>query len=100
MRSRIQLSDPWDYATLAEGVEAWGFRTIQACGQLMSRAQVAEAWFREDYEPIVAALSEANEIGDATETEAYMRVVSERYLLMRTHEWDEAVLERLRREKR
>jgi hypothetical protein len=100
MRSRIQLSDPWDYATLAEGVEAWGFRTIQACGQLMSRAQVAEAWFREDYEPIVAALAEANEIGDATETEAYMRVVSERYLLMRTHEWDEAVLERLRREKR
>jgi hypothetical protein len=100
MRSRIQLSDPWDYATLAEGVEAWGFRTIQACGQLMSRAQVAEAWFREDYEPIVAALAEAKEIGDATETEAYMRVVSERYLLMRTHEWDEAVLERLRREKR
>ena len=27
-----------------------------------------------------------------------MRVVAERYFLMRTHEWDEGVLERLRRE--
>src|SRR5207248_8513203 len=28
-RAEIELSDPWDYALLAEGVEAWGFRTIQ-----------------------------------------------------------------------
>ena len=29
-------------------------------------------------------------IGDReTETEAYMRVVAERYFPMRTHEWDE-----------
>ena len=52
-RKRIQLSDPWDYATLAEGVEAWGFRAIQSRGESMSRAEVAEAWFREDYESIV-----------------------------------------------
>ena len=65
----------------------------------MTREQVAEAWFREDYEPIVATLREAGMIGDReTETEAYMRVVAERYFLMRTHEWDERVLERLRRE--
>jgi len=54
---------------------------------------------REDYEPIVATLREAGMIGDReTEAEAYMRVVAERYFLMRTHEWDEGVLERLRRE--
>ena len=33
-RERIQLSDPWDYATLAEGVEAWGFRAIQREGRV------------------------------------------------------------------
>jgi hypothetical protein len=98
-RARIQLSDPWQYGDLAEAVEAWGFRVTQATGQFMTREQVAEAWFREDYEPIVATLREAGMIGDReTETEAYMRVVAERYLLMRTHEWDERVLERLRRE--
>jgi hypothetical protein len=98
-RSKIRLSDPWEYAQLAEAVEAWGFRVMQALGQFMTREQVAEAWFREDYEPIVATLREAGMIGDReTETEAYMRVVAERYILMRTHEWDEGVLERLRRE--
>jgi hypothetical protein len=98
-RARIQLSDPWQYGDLAEAVEAWGFRVTQATGQFMTREQVAEAWFREDYEPIVATLREAGMIGDReTETEAYMRVVAERYFLMRTHEWDERVLERLRRE--
>jgi hypothetical protein len=99
-RERIQLSDPWDYATLAEGVEAWGFRATQCRGDFMTREQVAEAWFREDYEPIVAALPEAELLGEGTETEAYMRVVSERYRLMRTHDWDERVLERVARELR
>jgi hypothetical protein len=97
-RARIQLSDLWDYAQLAEGVEAWGLRVMQALGQFMTRQQVAEKWFHEDYEPVVEALREAGMIGDETETEAYMRVVAERYRLMRTHEWDEGVLEQLRRE--
>src|SRR4051812_5348223 len=29
-RKRIELSDEWRYAGLAEGVEAWGFRVMQA----------------------------------------------------------------------
>jgi hypothetical protein len=99
-RRRIQLSDPWDYAKLAEGVEAWGFRAMQARREFMTREEVAEAWFREDYEPIVAAIREGDLVGKGTETEAYMRVVTERYRLMRTHEWDEGVLERLARELR
>jgi hypothetical protein len=99
--SRIRLSDPWDYAQLAEGVEAWGFRAMQGIGQPMTRDEVAEAWLREDYEPIVEALRDAEMIGPGeTETEAYMRVVADRYRLMRTHQWDEGVLERLRRERR
>ena len=81
-RGRISLSDPRDYADLAEGVEAWGFRAIQACGEPMGREEVAESWFREDYEPIVEALGEAGMIGEESETEAYMQAVGERYLSM------------------
>jgi hypothetical protein len=79
-RGRISLSDSRAYGDLAEGVEAWGFRAIQACGEPMSREAVAEAWFREDYEPIVEALHESGSIGQESETEAYMRTVGERYL--------------------
>ena len=45
-------------------------------------------------------LREADLIGDQTEAEAYARIVSLRYLLLRTHDWDEDVLERLREELR
>jgi hypothetical protein len=100
-RSRIQLSDPWEYGQLAEAVEAWGFRVMQARREFMTRQEVAEAWMRQDYEPIVAAIREAGLIGDDNaETEAYMRIVAERYRIMRTHEWNEAILERLQRELR
>ena len=100
-RRRIKLSHPeWQYAALAEGVEAWGFRVIQGRGELMSREDVAKAWFRDEYLPVVQMLREAELIGHESETEAYMRVASERYLLLRTHVWDDAVIERLRRERR
>jgi hypothetical protein len=95
-RDRIQLSDEWRYAALAEAVEAWGFRTMQQHGELMSRAQVAEAWFEEEYEPVVEMLREADLIRRGTETEAYMRVAALRYLILRTHEWDDHVMEAIR----
>jgi hypothetical protein len=94
--ARIRPSDPWDYGVLAEGVEAWGFRAMQGRRGFMDRAEVARLWFAEDYEPVTAMLREAGliERGE-TETDAYMRVVSQRYLLLRTHEWSDEVLERL-----
>jgi hypothetical protein len=95
-RSRVRPSDPWDYGSLAEGVEAWGFRTIQARGEFMSREEIAEAWYREDYLPVVNTLREAGLIDGRNETDVYMRVVSERYRLMRTHEWSEQILTELR----
>jgi hypothetical protein len=97
-RRRIQLSDEWRYASLAEGVEAWGFRLIQSRREFMTREQVAEAWFRDEYEPVVEMLREADLVGRGTETEAYIRVATLRYLLLRTHEWDDEVIERLRGE--
>ncbi len=55
-RAQIKLSDEWRYAALAEAVEAWGFRLIQAHGEAMTRAEVASAWFHEEYLPVVEML--------------------------------------------
>ena len=95
-RARIQPSDPWDYGILAEGVEAWGCRAMQARRGFMDRGEIARLWFDEDYEPVTSMLDAAElvEKGE-TETDAYMRVVTARYLLLRTHEWSDEVLERL-----
>jgi hypothetical protein len=98
-RRRIQLSDEWRYAALAEAVEAWGFRVMQARGQGLSRAEIAEAWFKEEYKPVVEMLSEADLIPKGTsDTEAYMKVAHLRYLILRTHEWDDAVIDAVRRD--
>jgi hypothetical protein len=94
-RAEIQLSDPWDYATLAEGVEAWGFRAMQEHGELFDRAQTAALWLEHEYRPVVAMLREADLIRKCTETEAYMRIVTERYRLLRTHAWNDEVLQRV-----
>jgi ParB-like nuclease domain len=91
-RSEIAISDPWDYAMLAEGVEAWGFRAMQEDGELYDRRQTAVLWLEHDYRPVVAMLREADLIGEGTETEAYMRIVTERYRLLRTHAWNDDVL--------
>jgi hypothetical protein len=99
-RSRIALPHGSWYAGLAEGVEAWGFRYMQAEQEFMTREQIARAWFTEEFDPIVEMLREADLIGNQTEAEAYARVVSLRYLLLRTHRWDEETLERLREELR
>jgi len=95
-RERIVLSDPYDYARLAEGVEAWGFRALQDRAELLDRREVARLWCEREYKPVVAMLREAGMVGDGTETDAYMRVSNERYRLLRTHEWSEDVLARLR----
>lgn len=95
---RIQLAKGFDYGILAEGVEAWGFRAMQARGKFLDREQVAELWFREEYAPVTRMMREADLCGRGSETEAYLRVVSLRYLLLRTHDWDDEVIERLREE--
>lgn len=97
-RARIELRDEWRYAGLAEGIEAWGYRVEQDRGQQLSRAEIAEVWFRDEYLPVVEMLREADLLGKGTETEAYMRIAALRYLILRTHEWDDRVIEALRRE--
>jgi hypothetical protein len=94
-REEIQITDPWDYARLAEHVEAWGFRTSQERHEAITRRETAFQWLETEYRPVVEMLREADLIGNRTETEAYMRVSAERYRLIRTHRWDEDVIQRL-----
>jgi hypothetical protein len=97
-RARIALSDPWDFGLLAEMVEAWGFRMMQERGSFADRVEVARRWFDDEYAPVSEMLrsGELIERGE-TDAEAYMRVAGQRYLLLRTHEWSDDVIERLRR---
>jgi hypothetical protein len=98
-RKRIQLSDEWRYAALAEAVEAWGFRASQARGEMMSRQEVAESWLHDEYEPVVAMLRDAQLVPKGvSDTEAYMKVAALRYLILRTHEWDDAVIDAIRKD--
>lgn len=97
MRDRIELHEADDYGELAEMVEAWGFRLIQLRGRMMDRPETARAWFTEEYEPAVDLLRQTGLLpAGATETEAYLRLSAERYRLLRSHSWDDAVIQRLR----
>jgi hypothetical protein len=97
-RKRIKLSDEWRYGALAEAVEAWGFRREQATGEPLGRAELAETWYHEEYAPVVEMLKEAGLCRRGTETESYMRMTHLRFLLLRTHDWSDEVIERLREE--
>ena len=100
-RRRISVSDPWEYGTLSEAVEAWGFRVMQHRGTYMDRAEIARHWYTEEYEPVVELLRAGDLIAEGeTETEGYMRVAADRYRVLRTHEWSDDVLDQLRREER
>ncbi|MFL5975887.1 MAG: chromosome partitioning protein ParB [Solirubrobacterales bacterium] len=97
-RERLRVSDPWDYSVLAEGVEAWGFRVMQDRGAFMDREQVATEWYAREYVPVVTMLRDCGLIGPGTETDSYLRLSAERYRLMRTHQWTDEVIARLRRQ--
>jgi hypothetical protein len=95
-RASVIVSDPWDYARLGEHIEAWGFRLMQDEGRFIDRATIAQRWFDEEYVPVAGMLRQADMIGDCTDAEAYMWVAAERYRLIRTHRWDDEVIEAVR----
>jgi hypothetical protein len=92
----IEVGDAWNYAELSETVEAWGFRLMQSEGRYLDRDTVARRWWSEEYRPVVRMLRQAALIGDRTETDAYLHLACQRYRLLRTHRWDDEVVERLR----
>lgn len=95
LRARIQLTDEWRYAQLATLIESWGLRRSYERERLLSRSEVAQAWFDEEYEPVLEVLREAEIGGPGTDAERYLRIATLRYLLLRTHEWTDEVIERL-----
>jgi hypothetical protein len=95
-RAAVTLTDPWDYAELAEAVEAWGYRMMQSEGRFADRAAVAARWYAEEFRPVVDMLRAADMIGGDSDAEAYMCVACERYRLLRTHRWDEDVISAVR----
>jgi hypothetical protein len=95
--ARVRPSDPWDYGRVAEAVEAWGFRLMQERREYLDRAEVARLWYEHDFEPIVETLRAGDFIlPSEAEADAYMRVIRARYELLRTHEWNDEILDRLR----
>src|SRR4051812_15084517 len=84
-RAAIQLSDEWRFAQLAALIESWAYRVSLAREHLMSREEMAEAWFHEEYEPVVRVLREAGIGGPGTETERYPRGAGPRHPLPLTH---------------
>jgi hypothetical protein len=94
-RKRIQLADEWRYAQLGTLVEGWAYRASLDRGHLLSREEMAAAWFREEYLPVVQLLADLDAGGPGTETERYLRIAMLRYLLLQTHEWTDSLIERL-----
>jgi hypothetical protein len=94
--ARILVTTPWSYAELSEEVEAWGFRLMQQERRFLDRQTVARRWYAEEFQPVVRMLAQADLIGDRTEAEAYLHLACQRYRLLRTHRWDDEVIDRLR----
>ena len=95
--ARVELSDPWRYGEFAEGVEGWGFRVSHDRGRLLDRAEVARAWYEDEFVPVVAAQREAGLVAPGeTDADAFVRLGGERYRLMRTLEWSDEIVRALR----
>jgi hypothetical protein len=95
--AKIAVTDPWWYARLGEAVEAWGFRLMQHEHKFYDRAEIARRWFTDEFTPVVRMLHAADLVGSSTDAEAYMIIAGERYRLMRTHEWNDEVMDELQR---
>src|SRR5204862_3616664 len=63
-RDRVHLSDAWDYGTLAEAVEAWGFRAMQDRAEFLDRPITARLWFDDEFVPGVTMLRKADMTGE------------------------------------
>src|SRR6202034_1676333 len=96
--AKITFSDPWGYAELGEAVEAWGFRLMQHEHKFYDRAEASPRWFTEEFTPVVRMLHAADLVGDGTDADAYLTIARERYRLIRTHEWNDEVIEELQRQ--
>ncbi len=95
-RAEINCTDPTDYHRLAEMIEAWACRLMQREHDWFDKETMARRWFDEEYKPVVALIDEAGVRGeDETGADAYIRVSKERYRLIREHDWNRDVMEKI-----
>jgi hypothetical protein len=90
--ARIELVEGWRYEQLGTHVESWAFDASQTHGRLLSRHQAAQAWFREEYEPIADFLEETGFGGPGTQTTRYLRIVKLRNLVAHNRDWSDDVI--------
>jgi hypothetical protein len=62
------------------------------------RTEVSRRWFTEEFTPVVRLLHAADLVGSGTDADAYLTIARERYRLIRTHEWNDEVIEELQRQ--
>ena len=79
-------------------MEAWGFRLMQHEHKFYDRAEVSRRWFTDEFTPVVRLLHAADLVGSGTDADAYLTIARERYRLIRTHEWNDEVIEELQRQ--
>jgi hypothetical protein len=95
-RAEINCTDPTDYHRLAEMIEAWACRLMHREQAYFDKETMGRRWFDEEYTPVVALIDEAGVRGDdETGADAYIRVAGERYRLIREHDWNHDVMERI-----
>jgi hypothetical protein len=95
-RAEINCTDPTDYHRLAEMIEAWACRLMHREGAYFDKQTMARRWFDEEYTPVVRLIDEAGVRGEhETGADAYIRVAGERYRLIREHDWNRDVMEKI-----
>lgn len=100
-RAKVTVTRPHTYGVLAEMVEAWAARTMQAEATFMDKQTMARRWFEEEYQPVLELIDDAGLKGeDETDGDAYMRVSGERYRLIREHAWDSEIMKQVSSSKR
>jgi hypothetical protein len=82
-------------------IEAWACRLMHEEDAYFDKATMAQRWYDEEYLPVLEMIDQAGVRGeDESGADAYIRVARERYRLIREHDWNREVLERVRREDR
>ena len=95
-RNGITCTDAADYHRLAEMVEAWACRLMHRESAYFDPATMATRWYDEEYTPVLEMIEQAGVRGrDETGADAYLRIAQERYRLIREHEWNREVLQRI-----
>ncbi len=100
-RASINCTDPTDYHRLAEMIEAWACRLMHQEGAYFDQETMAQRWYDEEYTPVVEMIDAAGVRGPVeTGADAYIRVAKERYRLIREHDWNRDVMERVAQARR